>query len=243
MKRVVLSATLLAMLVSPAWAQMRGSGGHAVAAAPARVGMVRTGSPGFARAGLAVRSPGTRFVVRSQFFRGHRFPRPFPSSFCFGNPWFCRSGFYYPWYGAAYYGLPYDLDDDYYYYGAGNYQTQAELAQQQNLISELQDEIQQQRLLEAERVAEAPPSAPAPQARPAASEQPITQTVLVFRDQHREEVGNYAIVAGTLYDFMPHQTKRILLADLDLPATMALNRERGVEFRVPKGQRQVVTRP
>jgi hypothetical protein len=58
-------------------------------------------------------------------------------------------------------------------------------------------------------------------------------TVLVFKDGHRSDVGNYAIVGDTLFDFAEGRARKILLADLDLPATRKANDERGVEFTVP----------
>jgi hypothetical protein len=60
-------------------------------------------------------------------------------------------------------------------------------------------------------------------------------TVLVFRDQHRLELQNYAIVGQTLWNFAPQHTQKIPLSDLDLAATTKANDERGVDFRVPGG--------
>lgn len=77
-------------------------------------------------------------------------------------------------------------------------------------------------------------------AKAAASEQPEEpvaaqpSTVLVFRDGHRSDVVNYAIVGDTLFDFAEGRTHKILLADLDLAATQKANDERGVEFKVPQ---------
>jgi len=58
-------------------------------------------------------------------------------------------------------------------------------------------------------------------------------TVLVFRDQHRQEIQNYAIVGHTLWNFSPQRTEKISLSDLDLPATTKANDDRGVSFRLP----------
>ena len=58
-------------------------------------------------------------------------------------------------------------------------------------------------------------------------------TVLVFRDQHKQEIQNYAIVGQTLWNFAPPHTEKIPLADLDLAATAKANDDRGVTFRVP----------
>jgi hypothetical protein len=58
-------------------------------------------------------------------------------------------------------------------------------------------------------------------------------TVLVFRDEHKQEVHNYAIVGQTLWNFAPQHTQKIPLSDLDLPATTKENDEHGVDFHVP----------
>lgn len=78
---------------------------------------------------------------------------------------------------------------------------------------------------------------------PAEPEEPVAaqpSTVLVFKDGHQSDVLNYAIVGDTLFDFGDGRTKKILLADLDLPATRKANDDRGVDFQVPasgaKGQ-------
>jgi hypothetical protein len=62
---------------------------------------------------------------------------------------------------------------------------------------------------------------------------PAPATVLVFRDQHQQEVQNYAIVGQTLWNFSPQRTEKIPLSQLDLAATIKANDERGVDFRLP----------
>jgi hypothetical protein len=64
----------------------------------------------------------------------------------------------------------------------------------------------------------------------------IRPTVLVFRDQHKQEVENYAIVGDTLWDFAPQQTMKIPLSELDIPATVKANQEHGVTFSVPSSE-------
>jgi hypothetical protein len=61
----------------------------------------------------------------------------------------------------------------------------------------------------------------------------VPPTVLVFRDQHQQEVRNYAIVGQTLWNFASQRTQKIPLSDLDLVATTKANDERGLTFRVP----------
>jgi hypothetical protein len=58
-------------------------------------------------------------------------------------------------------------------------------------------------------------------------------TVLVFHDQHKQEVENYAIVGDTLWNFAPQQTVKIPLSELDIPATVKANQDRGITFSVP----------
>jgi hypothetical protein len=68
--------------------------------------------------------------------------------------------------------------------------------------------------------------------RPRAEQEPMT--ALVFRDQHVEEVRNYAISGGTLWVLNEQSAKKIPLAQLDLDATARMNDNRGVDFQVPK---------
>lgn len=72
--------------------------------------------------------------------------------------------------------------------------------------------------------------------------------VLVFRDGRREEAANYAIFGGAIYIDSNYWTsgawtRKIQLGELDLPATLKLNQERGVKFILPAGPNEVVTRP
>ena len=70
-------------------------------------------------------------------------------------------------------------------------------------------------------------------ADPPAPESPQPATVLVFKDGHQLEVGNYAIVGQTLYDLTPGHARRIALADLDLEATQKQNDDHGITFQLP----------
>ena len=77
------------------------------------------------------------------------------------------------------------------------------------------------------------PAAPPAQttAAPVAPEPP---TILVFKDGHKIEIGNYAIVGETLYNMSgDYRSFKIALASLDLDATVKANEERGLEFHLP----------
>lgn len=62
---------------------------------------------------------------------------------------------------------------------------------------------------------------------------PQRPTLLVFKDGHQMEVGNYAIVGATLFDLTPGHPRRIPLSDLDLDSTKKQNEDRGVSFDLP----------
>lgn len=82
-------------------------------------------------------------------------------------------------------------------------------------------------------------------------QQDLPPTVLVYRDSHREEVADYAIVGRVIYvhragvdDGQPeYGLKSIQVSALDISATVKVNRESGVSFVLPAGPNQVVTRP
>lgn len=59
--------------------------------------------------------------------------------------------------------------------------------------------------------------------------------VLIYKDGHQSEVQNYAIVGKYLYDISGFSSRKVLLSDLDLPATIKANDERGTEFALPGG--------
>lgn len=77
------------------------------------------------------------------------------------------------------------------------------------------------------------PSRPAPApAAPAADDTP--STTLVYRDGHKSEVRNYAIVGSNLIDLTKSPVlKKIPLDSLDLVATRKENEENGVDFHAP----------
>jgi len=88
-----------------------------------------------------------------------------------------------------------------------------------------------------DNAADVSPSSPAP-------------TILVYRDGHREEVPDYAIVGRVMYAHSiasdtqtGYGLKNIQLSALDLPATAKTNRENGVNFVLPAAPNEVVTRP
>jgi len=76
----------------------------------------------------------------------------------------------------------------------------------------------------------------------------LPPAVLVFRDGRQEELSNYTIMSGMIYSKSDYWatgawTKKIQIADLDVPATLKLNQEHGLNFVLPSGPNEVVMRP
>lgn len=76
----------------------------------------------------------------------------------------------------------------------------------------------------------------------------LPPAVLVFHDGRKEEVSEYTIMSGTIYSKTDYWTtgswtRKIQIADLDVPATLKLNQQRGVKFALPASSNEIVTRP
>jgi hypothetical protein len=89
--------------------------------------------------------------------------------------------------------------------------------------------------------------APASPAHVAATVTPPS-AMLVFRDGHQEAIGRYTIMGTTIYVSTEYWTsgawtRRVQIAELDVPATLKLNRERGANFRLPSGPEEVMIGP
>jgi hypothetical protein len=212
-----------ALLTLSAWGQRRGgaSGGFAGRAGFAARGpmtggrgpMMMNRAPGFA----GVQRGGVRFVMGSG--------RPFSSPFFFRPHHFVRRYYGYPYYSYPwYYGDNSYSADSYQDYSPSDYSTayldnnreQAEIDRLENEVNRLRDEREARQSQPPQTRAELPP------------------TQLVFRDKRTEEVQNYAIVGQTFWVFSEQRTRKIPLADLDIPATKKANDDRGVEFQLPE---------
>jgi hypothetical protein len=216
-------AVLIVLLASSSWAQMRGSGR----------GSVSMGRPAFAARGPTVATRGQVFVGSNHgvFFRSG-FGTPFFNC-CFHRHRFFHHGLFVgiPW---GFYGYP----GAYYSYSADTYSSRdsaeysALYQQNQELARELDrlsDEVGRLRDEQQSRYA-----APGPRPEAESKPEPREPTVLVFRDKHKQEVENYAIVGQTLWIFSEQRATKVPLSSLDVDATSKANYERGVEFRVPQ---------
>jgi hypothetical protein len=77
------------------------------------------------------------------------------------------------------------------------------------------------------------PPAPRAASTEAAPEEPQPATILVFKDGHKQEVTNYAIVGANLFDLSQGHRQKIAIADLDVQATQKANEDEGIEFKLP----------
>jgi hypothetical protein len=149
---------------------------------------------------------------------------------CFG----CQRGYGYPGYagyGYAGYYDPYWWSDSSSSYYDEDHARQVALADEMNAVSLEEQRLREQDDRQRERDQDL-------YARRSQSREERTAlgptTALVFRDQHVEEVRNYAIAGGTLWILNEQAAKKIPLTQLDLAATVKMNDERGVDFQVPQ---------
>lgn len=102
-----------------------------------------------------------------------------------------------------------------------------------------------------ERTVNTPSALPAAFSRRAQTAEPAAKlppAVLVFRDGHTEEIGKYMIRGATLYTSADYWssgswTRKVPIAELDVPATLKQNQERGAKFSLPSGPSEVMIRP
>ncbi len=145
-------------------------------------------------------------------------------------PWWFYAYSYYP-----YYPYPMVWDDPATDYAAQNIFSSHYDQQLANQIDQLRDEVASLRDELRGREAPAVPVAPrGPQAQVAPAPEPRASTVLVYRDGHTREITNYAIVGQTLWVLSEQRAQKVALAELDVPATVKKNDERGVEFALPR---------
>ena len=75
----------------------------------------------------------------------------------------------------------------------------------------------------------------------------LPPAVIVFRDGHTEEFAKYMIQGDVLFTNADYWstgswTRKIPLSEVDIPASLKLNKERGTKFNLPSGPNEVVIR-
>jgi len=94
--------------------------------------------------------------------------------------------------------------------------------------------------------AQAPKASATPEA-PAQPPAKLPSAMIVFRDGHMEEVAKYMIQGNILYTSGDYWstgswTRKIRVADLDVPATLKINEQRGAKFDLPSGPGEIMVR-
>jgi hypothetical protein len=154
------------------------------------------------------------------FFHHHHHFRSWPYAGYYGYPYYS-----YPWY----YGDESYSADSYQGYPSYDYSTAyADNSREQAEIDRLENEVDR---LRQERDARESRASTASEPRPKTE---LPPTKIVFRDRHTEEIQNYAIVGQTFCILAEQRTRKIPLADLDIPATRKVNDDRGVDFQLPE---------
>jgi hypothetical protein len=76
----------------------------------------------------------------------------------------------------------------------------------------------------------------------AAHRQPLPATIFVLMNGERLETQRYLLTASSLSATVQHSQRTIPLEMLDLQATLAANRERGLDLRIPENRNEVSVR-
>ena len=249
MRRWIFIAALSASLLCvPLWAQRGGGGGHGGMGGGSHGGMGMSGGHGFGGAPHSGGSWGGGYHGGGNWGGGFhggyghgRYGYPGHYPYYAGHypyyryPW-GYGGYGYPWLSFGWYGdtgwsdayaYPEQAYPNYVYAPPDNGNDSATYNQQQAQIDQLNSEVDR---LRAEHEADSarnyvPQPPPKPEIR--------ASTVLVFRDQHSEEIQNYAIVGKTVWVFTEQRARKIPLAELNVPATTKANEARGIDFRLP----------
>lgn len=242
-RTLTVAAFVLLLVLAPLSVSAQHGGGHASSGGHAG-GMASHGSFGghaggghafsgaHSGAGFAAQPSGRSFASHPSFssrggnhaggarFRTYGFRNTCNGFGCRGGYLYPHAGFYDPyWWWDS--GSSFDYDQQY----------QTGLANEMN-----QQSLDEQRMRQQGDQDVYARSAPTPPREARETEdrtEAVPATVLVFRDQHKQEVQNYAIVGETLWIFSPPHNQKIPLADIDLDATQKANDERGVDFRLP----------
>jgi hypothetical protein len=220
MRRWVSIATFsLVLLALPVWAQRHGGGVGGAHFSSGGGSAVRY-SGSFHGGGFTNGSGGFRVVGPSHYHRGYFGRRYFYYPYSYYGAFYPYAG-YYGWYDpldSSGYQNDDQAEDSYASaYPQVPYREDSGLQRDVQTLSGKIDRLQAN--VEARN-------------RPKADMEPAT--ALVFRDRHVEEVRNYAISGGTLWVLSDKVAKKIPLAQLDLPATVKMNDDRGVDFQVPR---------
>ena len=81
-----------------------------------------------------------------------------------------------------------------------------------------------------------------PNASKTAHRQPLPATIFVLINGEKLETQRYLLTTSSLCATVQHSQRTIPLQMLDLQATLAANRERGLDLRIPENRNEVSVR-
>ena len=227
---VVILAAIFTLLVLPSAAQMHGPpatttvGGHFLAPPPSVTSIAGRHLPPPLPSVTSIPNYGyTRWSPYAPYYNGYYRGRGYGSGY--GR-------------GAVSYAIPYYIPMDGYgydYVGGPDLYSGPPIAPNDPIMHIVAEQPGARYPSNDPELAEAPPlqvQAPQPEQSSAHEAKPNEPSVLVFRDGHQQEVSNYAIMGQTVYVF-DKRTQKVALSDLDVPATIKVNDDRGLEFKIP----------
>jgi hypothetical protein len=150
-----------------------------------------------------------------------------------------HGGGYYAGWGGGYWGYPgwgyvdWDWDDDGYFRDESSYQPPINTTSPQVIVVEAKDPRPPAPPPEPPKLIEVPPS----KDPPIVKQQPPTMFVLT--DGERLESRQYLLTVEYLMIDVARRQRRIPLSALDLDATIAGNRARGIELTIPRDRGSV----
>jgi hypothetical protein len=129
------------------------------------------------------------------------------------------------------YGFPYDLP----YYGAENEAAESALEQEPGPREQAQSETRQRPLPKAQLIE-------LPEPEPATARKALPPTIFVLTNGERLESQRFLLTASTLSVSVDRTDRTIPLGLVDLDATAAANRQRGIDLRIPTDPSEVSLR-
>jgi hypothetical protein len=239
---VILIAVLVVFLAAPASLEAQHRGGFGGSSGAVRTSPARPSSSIIGRPVTPfVNPPVTGFGRAPALGKSRVFPRSrgivtgpaFVPTFGFGG--YYPYNYYSPFPGPVSvvpdpitqgYGYDYGYGQDQYAQDQAAAQNQADLTYEVGRLSQEVENLRQQQAMQAVP----PPQSVTPV--PVTPPVTVTPTVIVFRDGHRTEIQNYAVIGQTLWILDQRATTKIPLSDLDLDATQRENAARGTRFSV-----------
>jgi len=167
---------------------------------------------------------GTHVVGANHVGGGHGFPNS--HRWGIGGRYRNSGAFYAPWY-YPYWDEGWDLPD--------YYEPPAQASSPPVIVMQSRDDNRSQPA----RIPESPKLIELPDSKDAAPSKPDQPTLFVFANGKQLEARRYTLTPDSLRVEIDRQQRTIPLGELNLEATIAANRERGIDLKVPTDGSQI----